>query len=284
MGLKSFLGFHFRYWFLFFVCFGMLAISCRTTRNAEKPVVIKPSKTVEEKDAEALLKNITDSAFTGRWINAKATVNAKVGDETNSFNINLRMCRDSAIWVSITPLLGIEAARVLITQDSVKFIDRIHHEYKIADYKFLNDMLNTNVDFDIIQGVLTGNLFAYKKNKFNSVYIEDKYYILSTFSKRKLKRSLEDKDPNKPVVQDFWVSDDNYRITKLSIEDNRVNKTLVTEYSDFRQTDAGTFPFKSTTQIKAEKEIMVEIEYNKITVGEPLEFTFSIPARYRIMR
>jgi hypothetical protein len=194
------------------------------------------------------------------------------------------MCRDSAIWVSITPLLGIEAARVLITQDTVKFIDRIHHEYKIADYKFLNDMLHTNVDFDIVQGILTGNLFAYKKNKFNSVYMEDKYYILSTFSKRKLRRALEDKDPNKPVVQDFYVSDDNYRITKLSIEDNRVSKTLVTDYSDFRQTDAGAFPFKSTTVIKAEKDITVDIEYTKITVGDSLEFTFTVPAKYRIIK
>ncbi len=114
--------------------------------------------------------------------------------------------------------------------------------------------------------------------------MEDKYYILSTFSKRKLRRALEDKDPNKPVVQDFYVSDDNYRITKLSIEDNRVSKTLVTDYSDFRQTDAGAFPFKSTTVIKAEKDITVDIEYTKITVGDSLEFTFTVPAKYRIIK
>ena len=148
---------------LIFLLSFVFLVSCRTTRKAEKPVVIKPNKVIEEKDADALLKNINDSAFTGRWINAKANVSAKVGDETNSFDINLRMCRDSAIWISITPLLGIEAARVLVTQDSVKFIDRIHHEYKIADYKFLNDILHINVDYDIMQAILMGNLFAYKK-------------------------------------------------------------------------------------------------------------------------
>ena len=80
------------------------------------------------------------------------------------------------------------------------------------------------------------------------------------------------------------MDDDNYRIAKLSIEDNRANKSLLTEYSDFRQTDAGSFPFKSTTKIKAEKDITIDIEYTKITVGEPLEFTFSIPAKYRPMK
>ena len=69
-------------------------------------------------------------------------------------------------------------------------------------------LLRMNIDYEIIQGVLTGNLFSYKKNKFNSVYNdEDKYYILSTLGKHKLKRSLEEKDPNKPIIQDMWVSD-----------------------------------------------------------------------------
>ncbi|MBK7856213.1 MAG: DUF4292 domain-containing protein [Bacteroidetes bacterium] len=103
------------------------------------------------------------------------------------------MRRDSVIWISISPALGIEVARVLITKDSVKVIDRLSNKYKLTDYKYLNDLLRMNVDFDIIQGVLTGNLFSYKRNRLSSVYLEDKYYILSSLGKRKLKRSLEEK-------------------------------------------------------------------------------------------
>ena len=178
-------------------------------------MVIKPGKTLEEKGAETLLKNITDSAFYGNWINAKASVESEIDGEKNNFNINLRICRDSAIWVSVSPLLGIEVVRVLLTKDSVRFIDRINKQYKISGYKLINDLLHAgNLDFEIIQGILTGSLFAYKKNKFNSVYLEDQTYILSTLSKRKLKRSLEEKDPNTPVIQDFNVDD--------SIEDCRI--------------------------------------------------------------
>ncbi len=256
--------------------------SCKTTRKSEKPVVIKNNRNFEEKGAEVLLKNILDSAFYGRWINAKANVTAKVGDETNSFNINLRMCRDSAIWVSVTPLLGIEAVRVLLTPDSVKFLDRLHREYKITGYRFINELLHiSNLDFDVVQGILTGNLFAFKKNKFNSVYLEDQQYILSTLSKRKLKRSLEEKDPSKPVIQDFYVDGNSYRITKLYIEDNRgANKTMLTEYSDFQQTNEGVFPHQSKTIIKAEKDVQIDIEYSKLSIGDTLDFPFSIPKNY----
>ena len=39
------------------------------------------------------------------------------------------MLRDSAIWLSISPLLGIEAVRVLLTKDSVKALDRLNNIY-----------------------------------------------------------------------------------------------------------------------------------------------------------
>lgn len=271
---------------LFFLVGGLLIFfSCKTTRKAEKPIVIKHGKSLEEIGADMLLKNIHDSAFYGKWISAKASVNATIDNEKNSFNINLRMCRDSAIWVSVSPLLGIEAVRVLLTPDTVRFLDRINHEYKVSGYKLINDLLNSgNLDFEIIQGVLTGNLFAYKKNRFNSVYLEEQSYILSTLSKRKLKRSLEEKDPSKPVVQDFYVDGNTFRITKLAIDDQRIQKSLLTEYSGFNETPEGYFPYKSVTHLKAEKDISIEIDYSKVSVGEILEFPFSIPKNYKESR
>jgi hypothetical protein len=270
--------------FLLLGC-SILFTACRTTRKAEKYVVIKSNKPFEEKGAEILLKNIHDSAFYGKWINAKIAVNANIDNETNAFNVTLRMCRDSAIWVSVSPLLGIEAARVLLTPDSVKFLDRLHHEYKISTYKLINDLLHAgNLDFDIIQGILTGSLFAYKKNRFNSVYLEDQTYILSTLSKRKLRRALEEKDPSKPVIQDFYVDGNTYRIYQLNIEDERIKKSLRTDYSSFQPTNAGVFPMRSTTEIKAEKNIKLDIEYTKINVGDTLDFPFSVPKNYKQSR
>ncbi|MBS1763922.1 MAG: DUF4292 domain-containing protein [Bacteroidetes bacterium] len=271
---------------LFVLVVGLLFFfACKTTRKAEKPIVIKSTRNLEEKGADILLKNIHDSAFYGRWISAKASVNANIDNDKNSFNINLRMCRDSAIWVSVSPLLGIEAIRVLLTPDTVRFLDRLNHEYKISGYKLINDLLNSgNLDFEIIQSILIGNLFAYKKNKFNSVYLEEQSYILSTLSKRKLKRSLEEKDPSKPVIQDFYVDGNTFRIIKLAIDDERIQKSLNTEYSDFQETSEGFFPFRSVTTLRAEKNIKVEIDYTKVTVGEVLEFPFSVPKNYKEAR
>ncbi|MBK7856212.1 MAG: hypothetical protein IPJ79_16155 [Bacteroidetes bacterium] len=55
--------------------------SCKTTRKTEKPVVIKESKSKEDKSADELMKLISDSSFNAEWINGKASVEAMVGDE-----------------------------------------------------------------------------------------------------------------------------------------------------------------------------------------------------------
>ncbi len=258
-------------------------LGCKSSQKSTSPVVKEEHKP-EDKTAPDLQDHIEEHSFKARTVSAKASVKTDIGGEQNSFTINLRLYTDSAIWISISPLLGIEVARVFITRDSVKFIDRLNNKYSVSGYQYLNDLFQVNIDFDIIQGVLTGNIFSYKKNRFNSVYIEDKYYILSTLSKRKLKRSLEEIDIDKPIVQDLWVSDTTYRVVKLNIEDNRVGKSLVTDYDDHRQTEGGLFPFISRTQIKAGKEAHIEIEYSKVTLNNDIDFPFSVPSGFTPIR
>lgn len=261
------------------VAAALLFSACHTTHKATVPK-IKEDKTAMAESAPYLEERIDSSSFRATTFSAKADVTTRQGDNTTSFNINMRVKSDSIIWISITPLLGIEVARVMVTPDSVKFIDRINKKYSVTDLGFFNKMLDINVDFDIIQGIITGNLFAYKKNKFNSVYIEEGQYILSTLSKRRLKRSLEDIDPSKSVVQDVWVSDSNYRISKLNVNDQKLNKSLTVTYRDHQQTPGGLFPFRSTTTVTADKELTIEIEYKKVNVNAELEFPFSIPDSY----
>lgn len=260
--------------------FATVAATMTSCKVRHKTAKVKEERKPEDKSAPDLQSLIEQNSFNSNSITAKASVKTISGEEENSFNINLRMRTDSAVWLSISPLLGIEVARVLLTRDSVKLIDRLNNKYAVTDYNYLNDVYRINIDFDIIQGVLTGNLFAYKKNKFNSVYLEDRYYILSTLSKKKLKRSLEDVDINKPIVQDMWVDAVNYRIIKLNIEDQRTGKSLQTDYSDHRQTEGGLFPFRSNTVVAAEKQLKVDIEFNKLTVNAATDFPFNIPGGF----
>jgi hypothetical protein len=267
-----------------FIFISIIIVSCKARKNAA-PSETGEVKPMKDRSVEELLNKLDSSSFKAEWMQAKASVTTKQDKKETSFTIHMRAHKDSIIWISITPLLGIEAVRVMITNDSIKVLDRINNKYQVSNIDYINKLLQMKVNFEIMQSLLTGNFFAYKKNenKFNSVYLEEKYYILSSLNKHKLKRSLEEKDPNKPVIQDCYI-DTSYRITRVSVEDQKINKTLVTDYSDFRITDSGLFPFKSITKITAEKDFEITIEYNKVETGEVQEFPFTIPASYERMR
>jgi len=258
--------------------------SCKTRQKALPPAAeVKP---LQDRSVQELLDRLDSAAFKADWINAKAGVTLVQGSSELSFNISLRARKDSIIWISISPMLGIEVARVMITPDSVKVLDRISNRYQTGTFEAINRMLQLKVNFEIVQSLLVGNFFAYKKNenRFNSVYLEDKFYILSSLNKKKLKRALEEKDLNKPVIQDVYINDAYFKIFKMSVEDQKIGKSLLVEYDDFRQTDFGQFPFKSNTKVTSEKELEIKIEFGKIVVGEIQEFPFNIPSNYERVR
>lgn len=268
-----------------FFLLALLFFSCRTRKAATSSATSNDIRPLKERSVDELLNRLDSNSFKSEWISAKATVTTLEEDNETSFTIHLRSKRDSAIWISITPLLGIEVARVLITTDSVKVLDRLHGKYQASSFEYINRLLQMKVNFEIVQALLNGNFFAYKKseNKFNSVYLEDKYYILSSLTKHKLKRSLEEKDPNKPVIQDCYIDNSNYRITRMTVDDQKINKTLETVYSDFRLTGNAMFPFHSQTNITAEKNFKITINYTKVETGEQQEFPFNIPKNYERM-
>lgn len=256
---------------------------CKTRQKATPvPPPSATAKPMENESVQDLLTSLDSASFKPEWVNAKASVTTIDDGNETSFNISMRARKDSVIWISISPLLGIEVARVLITPDTVKFLDRLHGKYQANTFETINKLLQLKVNFEIVQSLLYGNFFSYKKNenRFNSVYLEDKYYILSSLNKHKLKRSLEEKDPNKPVIQDVYVNHVYFRVLKMSVEDQKIGKSLETEYDDFRITDGGQFPFKSVTKISAEKNFEIHIEYGKISTGEPQEFPFNVPNNY----
>jgi len=219
--------------------------------------------------------------FTFDYLSAKAEVKYtdRSGD-TKEFDINLRLRKDSAIWISITPLLGIEALRALIRPDSVIILDRIHKEVIKRDFVYLENWLGTNLNYDIIQATILGNYFQYQeKEKLKSLYQDDPYVILSTLNKRQARRAAEEKDPTKPVVQDFWI-DGNYRIARSRITDDKKDRWVEASYKNFIDLNGSLFPTEIVVTVAASTPKIIKIEYKKAEREEALTMPFTVPEKY----
>jgi hypothetical protein len=253
--------------------------ACKTVRKsaAAPPVVLTGKTRAVSEVVDSVMANQMDF----NWLSAKAQVDyTDKSGETNSFDVNIRMRKDSAIWISITPLLGIEAARALINKDSIVLLDRVHKQWRVRKFDYLGELLRTDIDFNMIQAVVLGNFFAYQKNdKIRSYYEEEPYAILSTLNKRQARRAMEEKDPSRPVIQDFWI-DGNYRITKSRITDEKLNRWMEAGYSGFVAVNGYLLPQQIVVTFFSGSPVIMKVTYSKVSAEESLTMPFSIPEKY----
>jgi hypothetical protein len=271
----------FRSVILILAWFGMLLSlslsSCKTSRSVYK-------EPIKEEGPDYLFEQLSKNELHFDWFMAKFRTDYRHGKKLTEFKGQIRIKKDSAIWVSFSPLLGIEAARLIITNDSVKFIDRINKIYFVGDYQFVNNYLNTNVDFDILQALVTGNDFQfYEKTRFRAS-IDNREYRLSTAERHKLKKYVKEYDnPPQVYIQTIWLDPETFKITKVSLtEIQKENKKLDAYYGSFQEIEDQLYPFSLLFELSknVEEKIDVDIKCTRIKLNEPLSFPFNIPEKY----
>lgn len=254
----------------------MLLSACKSTR----PLMKAPLK---EEGPEYLYNKLQDNELHFDWLVAKFDASYTHKRNSNSFKGQVRVRKDSLIWVSITPALGIELFRMIITNDSVKYINRFNKEYFLGDYALVSRFLQIHIDFDILQSLILGNDFQfYETNSFRGS-IDNQNYKLSTTGRRKIRKEAEDAS-NDPIVllQNIWLDPTSFKITKVDVKEYlKDNRKLSATYSDFVPLDNQLYPSALKFDIQGEDMIKIKINYNKMTLDEPMTFPFSIPDNYK---
>ena len=258
-----------------------LASSCR----AKKPITHSPvdSSTdivktgISSPDSLSRAMQIADAPV--HWFGAKVSVNSDINNQTNAFSANLRIKKDSAIWISISPALGIEVARALITPDSLKFINRINGTYFKGDFKYLNELLQIEVNFKMIQAILLGNAYLHYSIE---QYISDREnteLVLSTLKKRRIRREIDVEMPQ-ILTQEIWFSSLQNKIVRMEMQDYRPVRKFTVNYLQFEKVDDLSMPNKLIITAQADKQVKIDLEYSRMTINKELNLPFNIPEDY----
>lgn len=238
---------------------------------------------LDYKNSKALTKYIKENEFSFTWISAKANVETNIDGKEESFDIKLKIRKDSAILISIQYLLGLQVAKVLITRDSVMLVDYIHKNYFRGDFNYINDILNADLDYDVLQAVLFGNSAEFHDDEQRLKPVTDRHnchYLLSTERKRRLRKIKHGDAELKKALQTLTLNPDNYKIIKNEFIDPTTNRSFVANYRNFTQKDSVYAPYLVDIDIQAEKKAKVKIEYVRIEKNTPQKLDLNIPAKY----
>ena len=224
------------------------------------------------KESEEAKFSISDIDF--RYLKAKSKISFKSKEQDiDNANIDIRMRKDSVIWISISKL-GFEAARVMIRQDSMIVMDKIHSEYSVYGFNELSKKFNFKLSFGLIQSILVGNMPISKK--VNQKFKKEKDYFML--------RQEEGK-----VLIDSYIGEKNRRLKKLMATDQPSKTSLTLDYDDFTELNNYVFPYTSLIQVDYQSDkdkqfyqTVFRIKHQKIElVEQTLTFPFVIPVKYK---
>jgi len=180
--------------------------------NARRIADGKPLRSMEPNN---IIKHYEKEALKWDWLGFKLDTEIKVDGESESINMSMRMARDSAIWISLSPALGVELARILLLPDSVRIISKVPSNKFVyeGNYSELEESFGIPLDFYTLQNLFCGSPLALNKNndKFISK-IDDRNYILIEKFPRRIKKLLGGVDertvsvnPEEPIAVNMGV-------------------------------------------------------------------------------
>lgn len=259
--------------FTVLIVFSGLLTSCVTKQK----VLREP---IKEQGADYLFNKLKENELKFKFLVLKGDINSEIDKESNSFSFNMRIKKDTLIWVSISPALGIEALRVMITPDSIWVMNRINKEYFKTTYTYVNQIMSSTFDFDMLQAFLVGNDFEYYDNTAFKASLDFSNYELSTIGRRKLRRYIETTNNLKLLKQKITLSPDNFKILKQTIEEKDTDRKLEVKYSDFESYNNQFYAKTLKCEVNSNKKMNLDITYEKVEAVDTLEFPFTIPSKY----
>lgn len=281
----------------------LFIVSCKTRRAVERSPLFPLSE-------NAIIDLVDQNSFQYHTYSSKLAVSADTPDQKGSFKVNMRMKKDTVIWMSVTPALGIEAVRVLIQPDTLMFINKMKNQYFAGGYSSIDSLLQYATKFEFLENLLVGNAVEIEPGeKYNSV-VDNLYYVLQTKVKQKVKKVIETSiipskrdslygEVLKPkkfgkvtekladedlIVKRYYIRASDFRIYRVNIDDLQYGRFVQISYSNFEEINGQVLPLKIDIDIRTPDETSkMVIEHSRIKIDESQSYPFKIPDSYEPM-
>jgi hypothetical protein len=235
----------------------LLAVSC--SKKVVAPVIVGPPATalaIEEIDFE--------------YLHGKARMILRDAKKERDVKANVRIRKDSVIWMTFS-VIGVQGGKALINKDSITIVSNVDKEYYVFDYAELSKRYNFDINFNVIQSAMLGNLIS-PRDPNDEVVPETSYFLLKQ---------------NKGTINVAnYINSASMKIEKVEMKEGNTSNSLVISYSNFQPLSNKLFPYNGTISLfyKTLSGVLnttIIFEYNKAEVGgKELKFPFNIPKRY----
>lgn len=213
--------------------------------------------------------NVAEISFD--YFTARSKIKYTDGEESFNAVANIRMKNDSIIWISVTPGMGVEILRAVITPDSIYMINRLKKEFFAESIDSVSHWLNINLNYSMLQSVLLGNLVL-PRDQSEKVTRSGDYYVL--------------KQQSRYIAVNNFINLKSMKIEKVNITDDSTRNYLNIVYQNFENIDSVLFAMDNSINLfysDKSKTFNSQVIFNYTKASftdKKVRFPFNVPNRY----
>jgi len=244
----------------------MILSACKTTRLVSKPS--SPTSNAVAQFIEQVQK--TQPEFKTANI-SKMSLAFNVNEREVNVSAVCKMKKDTAIYISIQPFMGIELFKAELMPDSMKIYDKMNHRYYVTDYVFFSRRFGVDVDYYSLQALLSARFFCVGKKE----VIPDSCKLITLTSGV---NSIEFN--SEKMLQNTEVSSINM-LQKVVLKAKNSDYQLQTDYSDYTVVNGVNFPQKIGLQATNQKnKATCDFSILRVEFNTDIKLSKTNPDRY----
>ena len=219
-------------------------------------------------DLKSVVKEIRKSENKFKNLRNRAKVKFDNGKTIQSINLNLRVAKNEALWISASMIVPI--AKALITKDQLIFYEQFQGTYIDTSLKYNNQGILPSVSIELLQNILFGNpVVDIDNRKWKSIKNPLQYVLTPSNNLQNIQ----------PIL---FFSPKNFVLEEQRIYFSSINTLLTVEYDNFTSVNDKNFPTDVFMSIIQNGQITkITIEYSQIDFPDNLTFPIKVPEGYR---
>ncbi|SFH30397.1 DUF4292 domain-containing protein [Pedobacter insulae] len=249
----------------------LLAFGCKPKKIIVAPPVAAPDKVEVLSDSKQENLNMLQSKdLLFNTLSLKGKANLTINGNENNVTMLIKIQKDEKIWVSVTaPIVG-EVARALITPDSLLLRNNLKREYARKPFSYIYGFTNKQVNFKMLQAVFSGNTIADFMTVTSDLKQENGVWVLSG-------------SKNNLAYQSLFNT--LLKVNETSLNDVKTAQAFKVAYGDYTPLNEALFPSSlKINSMAGKKKIDIDVNFTKIDVNIPLEFPFTVPKSYELIK
>ncbi|HNX78792.1 MAG TPA: DUF4292 domain-containing protein [Prolixibacteraceae bacterium] len=260
-----------------------------------------PEKVTETRlrpvSAVKLFKKAEENTFDYQTFSIKRiNIQMDNGKTRTSFRAGVSALKDSMVLVSVTKM-NILLARILLSHDSVIYVNYFDKTYYSGGYGPVCDLMNFDLDFQTIQAIVSANIFSLfdtqKELRDYKTWTENNRYVLQSEAIRKLSRMeakgktnrmekfIKKLDEEISVIQTFYFDPLLYVIRKLELIDKNSPRRVELTFDEYEQIGMKFFPASVGMKFHSDStELEVQARMSSFSIDDGDQVTLKIPEKY----